>query len=309
MRIRDVLPSFVEAMAGGEDLSPNTVRAYLADAYALERFIGRTADLADLSPADIEQFAEHLLASGLKRSSARRRIAGIRKFCAWLCDEGWLDTNPAIHCNIKPARERSLPQALSTQDTARLLIHLRSKSEGGRRAAGHRHTPATSTYLASALMVATGVRVGELTALTFGDADIVGGSIRVLGKGRRERVVYLPTGSLLSSLADYVAERAAALTDPLIANRFGQALTTAALRDRIGRAARRAGIERHVTPHMLRHTCATQLLDAGVDIRMVQRLLGHASITTTEIYTHVSDISLRRVICSADVIGTILRTR
>ena len=158
-------------------------------------------------------------------------------------------------------------------------------------------------------MIATGLRIGELVALTVGDIDLDGGSIRVVGKGRRERVVYVPPGQLLSCLDNYLAQRSAAQNDPLIANRSDCGLTTAALRDRIGRAARRAGIERRITPHMLRHTCATQLLDAGVDIRIVQRRLGHPSISTTEIYTHVSDFSLRRAICTADVIGSILASR
>ena len=309
MHIRDVLPSFVEAMADEEDLSSNTIRAYVADPRALEQFVGSASAVAELGPADIECFAEHLLASGLKRSSARRRIAGVRKLCSWLSSNGWLDSNPAVRCRVKPARERILPKALSTQDAARLLIHLKSKSEVACQTTGSCHAPATSTYLAAALMVATGLRVGELASLTVGDVDITGGSIHVMGKGRRERVVYVPPGQLLSSLDSYVTQRSAKMSDPLVVNRFGRGLTTAALRDRISRAARQAGIERRVTPHMLRHTCATHLLDAGADIRIVQRLLGHASISTTEIYTHVTDTSLRRAVCRADVIGSILSPR
>lgn len=309
MHLSDVFTSYGEALSAEEDLSPHTIRAYLADAKALERFLGGKCAVAELTPADIDCFAEHLLASGLKRSSARRRVAGIRKLCSWLSSNGWLDSNPAVRCRVKPARERTLPKALSTRDAARLLNHLKSLSDTACQTAGTRHSPATSTYLAVALMVATGLRVGELVSLTVGDIDLDGGSIRVVGKGRRERVVYVPPGQLLSCLDDYLTQRSATQCDPLIANRLDRGLTTAALRDRIGRAARRAGIERRITPHMLRHTCATHLLDAGVDIRVVQRLLGHASISTTEIYTHVSDTSLRRAICNADVIGSILSSR
>ena len=114
MHIRDVLPSFIEAMADEEDLSPNTIRAYVADARTLEQFIGGACSLAELGPADIERFADHLLASGLKRSSARRRIAGVRKLCSWLSSNGWLDSNPAVRCRVKPARERILPKARRT---------------------------------------------------------------------------------------------------------------------------------------------------------------------------------------------------
>ena len=177
-----------------------------------------------------------------------------------------------------------------------------------RRADGWR-SPATTTYLAAALMVATGMRGGELVSLTIGSVDPALGSIRVLGKGRRERVVYLPPGRVQACLDSYLAERDVRICEPLLVDRAGRRLTTAALRDRISRAARNAGIERTVSPHMLRHTCATHLLDAGVDIRLVQRLLGHASIATTEIYTHVSDVSLQRAVCRADVVGSIQMPR
>lgn len=309
MRLDDAIPEFAEALRGRDDLSPHSIRAYVADARSLATFLGPGASAADLSRDALDRFVEHLLASGLKRSSARRRIAGIRKFCSWLSSNGWLDANPAARCSVKPARERTLPKALSTQDAARLLIHLRAKSDAACETAGWWCTPATSTYLAAALMVATGLRVGELASLTVGDVNVADGSIRVLGKGRRERVVYVPPGQMLSSLDDYMTQRSAGMNDPLVANRFGRGLSTAALRDRISRAARQAGIERRTTPHMLRHTCATHLLDAGVDIRIVQRLLGHASISTTEIYTHVTDTSLRRAVCRADVIGSILNPR
>ena len=309
MRLQDAIPDFAEALRASDDLSPHSIRAYVADVRALDRFLGSGASAIDLGPEALDHFAQHLLTCGLKRSSARRRIAGVRKLCSWLAAEGWLSTNPAADCSIKPARERALPKALSRHDTAALLNHLKARSVRSRRRADGWRSPATTTYLAAALMVATGMRGGELVSLTVGSVDPALGSIRVLGKGRRERVVYLPPRHLEACLDGYLSERCARIDEPLLVNRAGRSLTTAALRDRIGRAARSAGIERKVSPHMLRHTCATHLLDAGVDMRLVQRLLGHASIVTTEIYTHVSDTSLQRAICRADVLGTIQMPR
>ena len=309
MQLHDVIPRFAEALAGDDDLSPNTIRAYVADAMALAHFAGPDASITEFCPAVLESFTEHLLATGLKRSSALRRIAGVRKLCAWLTAKGWLDLDPSVGCRIKPGRERTLPKALSPHDTAQLLTHLRARCEASRGGASTWCDPATTTYLVTALMIATGLRGGELVDLRVGSVELNDGSIRVLGKGRRERVAYLPSGQLLSCLGRCLCERRPELDDPLLTNRLGQPLTTAVLRDRIGRAAQQAGIPRHVTPHMLRHTCATHLLDAGVDIRVVQRLLGHASIATTEIYPHVSDTSLRRSICRADVLGAILTSR
>lgn len=309
MRLQDAIPSFAETLRSGDDLSPHSVRAYVADVRALDRFLGPGASATDLNPDALNRFAQHLLTCGIKRSSARRRIAGVRKLCSWLAAEGWLGTNPADDCKIKPARERTLPKALSRHDTSLLLNHLETQSMRSHRRADGWRSPATTTYLAAALMVATGMRGGELVSLTIGSVDPALGSIRVLGKGRRERVVYLPPGRVQACLDSYLAERGARICEPLLVDRAGRSLTTAALRDRISRAARNAGIERTVSPHMLRHTCATHLLDAGVDIRLVQRLLGHASIATTEIYTHVSDVSLQRAVCRADVVGSIQMPR
>lgn len=305
MQLLAMLSRLGNAMSAEDDLSPNTIRAYTADARAFAQFMGPGAEASEIRPADVESFAQHLLASGLKRSTARRRVAGVRKLCAVLCAEGWLDANPAALCRVKPARERVLPKALSPRDTALLLEHLSDRSERAHSTTARWCGPATVTYLAAALMVATGVRGCELVALTASSVELAEGSIRVLGKGRRERIVYLPPGRLHSCLSRYVTERDADLHDPLLTNREGNRLTTAALRDRISRASRNAGIGRRVSPHMLRHTCATHLLDAGVDIRLVQRLLGHASITTTEIYTHVSDATLRRAVIDADIVGAL----
>jgi integrase/recombinase XerD len=158
--------------------------------------------------------------------------------------------------------------------------------------------------LAVALLIATGVRVGELVRIDCSDLDIAGGSVRVTGKGRRERTVYLP-GHWISRLCrEHMASRRQLTLDHqfLLFNRAGGPLSPAAMRTRLADAAQNAGLKRHITPHMLRHSAATQLLESGADIRYVQRLLGHASITTTEIYTHVTDQALRRVVSDANVL-------
>jgi integrase/recombinase XerD len=130
----------------------------------------------------------------------------------------------------------------------------------------------------------------------------------VQGKGSRERTVYFPDRWLRSLAAAYVGARAALLVEHrfLLFKRDLSPMTSAAMRDRLAIASRSTGLRRTVTPHMLRHSAATELLESGVDIRYVQRLLGHASISTTEIYTHVSDASLRRVIASANVLDRCL---
>jgi site-specific recombinase XerD len=129
----------------------------------------------------------------------------------------------------------------------------------------------------------------------------------VLGKGRRERMVYVSDSWIAELLRHHLATRSALNLphEQLLSNQRGQPLSTAALRSRLSKASAQAGIKRRITPHMLRHTAATQLVESGVDIRFVQRLLGHASIATTEIYTHVSDQSVHRAIKRANVLGRV----
>ena len=158
--------------------------------------------------------------------------------------------------------------------------------------------------VATTLLFATGIRVGELVAARLDDLDLARGSMRVVGKGDRERQVFLPRGRAGELVARYVQDRRSRLTRDaaLVGLNDGQA-SAAAIRGAVRSLASRAGIERAVTPHVLRHTAATCLLEAGVDVRFVQRLLGHRSILTTQIYTHVGDAALKAAIETADIFG------
>ncbi len=160
-------------------------------------------------------------------------------------------------------------------------------------------------------MVSTGVRVHEVVGFRCPDIDLSGRVIRLVGKGRHERQVFL-TNDWITSLTDAYLEVRASLPathSRLLFNLHYAPLTTAAMRSRLAKAGSAAGLDVHVTPHMLRHTAATQLIEAGVDIRYIQRLLGHASLSTTEIYTHVSDHALRRVVSDADILGRFVHAR
>jgi site-specific recombinase XerD len=165
--------------------------------------------------------------------------------------------------------------------------------------------------MAVVMMLGTGLRAHELVAARVDDLDAGAYRMRVFGKGRRERYVYLTSSWQLEFLDLYVRLRESleVETDHLLFGRSGNPLTTSSLRGRFRTLSARAGLQRLVTPHMLRHSAATQLLDAGADIRVIQRLLGHASIKTTEIYTHVSDAALRNAVQQADVVGRLLTAR
>ncbi len=214
---------------------------------------------------------------------------------------------------VAAVRSRVLPRVLSAHDLQRLLRSLERAADvraGVTRSPLRRPDEAT-TLLAVTLMVVTGARVHEAVSIECREIDLAGRSVRLLGKGRRERQVFLTNDWITDLIGTYLQTRAAlAVEHPyLLFNKHRAPLTTAAMRSRLAKAAEAAGIRSPVTPHMLRHTAATQLIESNVDIRYIQRLLGHASLSTTEIYTHVSNQALRRVVSEADVLGRFLQPR
>jgi len=293
------------------DLSPHTIRAYDGDIAAFADYLGARSTVSRIDQDRVVAFLEHQRAAGLAGPSLRRRASGLRGFCRWLEAGGHIEGDPWVGTIVGGGRSRTLPRVVPRRDLHRLLEHLLrtaslDRDHSGTRPLAHPHE--ATTLLAVAIMVATGVRVAEVVAVEADAIDLPSESIRLLGKGRRERQVFLTNGWITGLLGAYLRTRSK-LRVPhhqLLFNRHLQPLTTAAMRARLAKAADHAGIATHVTPHMLRHTAATQLLDAGVDIRYIQRLLGHASLSTTEIYTHVSDRALRRVISQADVIGQMI---
>lgn len=213
-------------------------------------------------------------------------------------------------------RSRKLPRVLPAHELDRLIGFLKTTAGVGIESTGNpdlvRERPHESTtLLAVALMVATGVRVNEVVGIRCQDIDLPGRAMRLLGKGRRERQVFLTNDWITSFTGAYIDARSTINPQHprLLFNLHYDPLTPPAMRSRLAKAASAAGLGRRVTPHMLRHTAATQLIEAGVDIRYIQRLLGHASLSTTEIYTHVSDRALRQVVSDADVLGRFAQAR
>lgn len=156
-------------------------------------------------------------------------------------------------------------------------------------------------------MISTGMRVGELCKLRVDDVSPDGSMIRIHGKGSRDRVAYVADQSLKLEVRQLLRERRIAGSGvPLFVNRYGLAMNPQSIRAKLRQNGLAAGLSRRVTPHMLRHTAATLLIETGVDIRFVQRLLGHSSIATTEIYTHVSDEALRMTLERAAVLQSLV---
>lgn len=307
MRVSEAREHYVRWLLITRDLSPHTIRAYESDIVAFERHLGVRATLDQIDRDQLISFMEEQRAAGLSSTTLKRRASGLRGFCRWLHSSNHLSSDPWAGTRVAVGRSRKLPRVLSAHELDRLLLFLRKAAaiddvSDSVQLLERPHE--STTLLAVALMVATGVRVHEAVGIQCHDIDLPSRSVRLVGKGRRERQVFLTNDWISGFTGAYLAMRTALGIQHarLLFNLHFDPLTTSAMRSRLGKASRAAGLRTRVTPHMLRHTAATQLIEAGVDIRYIQRLLGHASLSTTEIYTHVSDRALRQVVSDADVL-------
>jgi site-specific recombinase XerD len=316
LRLADAQEQYIRWLLATRDLSPHTIRAYTGDLSCLKRHLGPSLEVVEIDHEALISFIEGQKARGLSPASVKRRAAALRGFCRWLCSRKLLDSDPWNSTSLSLKRSRRLPRTLPAHELECLIEFL--KRVAGIEPAGipnpalvAQHPHESTTLLAVALMVATGGRVQEVVGITCGDVNLPARTMRFLGKGRRERQVFLTNDWITNLTSAYIEARSILDLQHsyLLFNLRFEPLTPAAMRARLAKAAGAAGLITHVTPHMLRHTAATQLIEAGVDIRYIQRLLGHASLSTTEIYTHVSDRALHRVVSDADVLGRLTDAR
>ncbi|MCO6458978.1 MAG: tyrosine recombinase XerC [Pirellulaceae bacterium] len=269
--------------------SPLTIKSYREDmislAEYLETIFGRLPRPSELSPADLRKYVSALHEAGYAKSSVSRRLASLRSFYRFAQREGLVDGNPAKPLR-NPRRDRKLPHFLTTDEIGQLL------QAPSPRGLGLRDRAILET------MYSAGLRVSELVGINQGDLDLEAGLVRIRGKGRKERLA--PLGSFaLAALRRWLARRLVArqepagLESPVFVNRFGRRLTTRSVARMLEKYLKQTSLDLRTTPHTLRHSFATHLLDRGADIRSVQELLGHRSLVTTQIYTHVSTAGLR----------------
>lgn len=295
---------FLDHCRVGKRLSPHTLRAYSVDLAAFSTFAGGERFIGTVTRDTLRDFARALFdEGGLKETTVKRRMAALKVMFHWLERDEVIDLSPFHRLDLTIRLPRRLPRALTVDEIRRLLIAAEAEARSG----GHL---AILLHFAIVTLFATGLRVGELTAVHLGDVDASEGTIVVRGKGNRERKVYLPPGHALRTLVAYLRARKKMRPDHdhLLLKGDRNPETAQGLRRALVALAERASIERRVTPHMLRHTAATQLIEAGVDIRFVQKLLGHASIATTQIYTQVSDSSLKATLERANTVERMRRS-
>ncbi|MDY0167131.1 MAG: tyrosine recombinase XerC [Thermoguttaceae bacterium] len=284
---------FLQYLRVERNASELTVKSYREDLAALSTYLGEAAGGTPPEPdaigvLDLRGYVAALTEAGYASSTVARRLASLRSFFKFGQREGWVATNPAKPLR-NPRKTRTLPHFLSAEDIGRLLGAPPARGRQGLRDRAILET-----------MYSAGLRVSELVGLDDGDLDFASGVVRVRGKGRRERLA--PIGSFAAeAVTRWLAVRRLHVHEPtgpsapVFVNKFGRRLTTRSVARMLEKYLKEAGLDTRTTPHSLRHSFATHLLDRGADIRSVQELLGHKSLITTQIYTHISTAALRQV--------------
>jgi integrase/recombinase XerC len=291
--VHTAIGRFLQFLRVERNASAYTIKSYREDPAALADYLaeahgGQCPAPGDVTVLELRGYVAALHEAQYAKTTIARRLASMRSFFRFGQREGWTKTNPAKPLR-NPRKGRTLPHFLSAEDIGRLLMVPPAESPMGRRDRAILET-----------MYSAGLRVGELVGLDLGDLDLEAAILRVRGKGRRERLA--PVGSYaLRALRRWLALRKthprepAGAAGPVFVNRFGRRLTTRSVARMLEKYLRITGLDQRTTPHSLRHSFATHLLDRGADIRSVQELLGHKSLVTTQIYTHVSTAALRAI--------------
>lgn len=295
MTLTEASKQFLRHCRSAVNLSPHTMRAYRSDLDDTQKFFGLRRQLEWVGKDQLRQYIRYLREDKrFKETTIKRRLASLKLMFKWAIQEEVVKVNPFDSLNERIRLPKRLPRALDRSDQAALrkAVTVIQRTDD---------FDAVRDKTAIHLLLDTGIRVGELVAINFVDLSLANGCLLIHGKGNRQRFVYLLQKPLYRKIEQYLTWRTSVSTgaEKLFVSSDGRAIRTPHVRCALKRVAQAVGIARHITPHMLRHTCATQWLEAGLDIRYVQKLLGHQSISTTEIYTHVSDQGLREALSRA----------
>jgi len=284
------LDKFVTYLIAEKNASPYTVKNYRHEIRQFFDFL-KEQGIDSWGGVDryiLRRYLAWLQAEGYVKASITRRISELRSFCRYLVREDVLDANP-IRVISSPKVPKRLPDYLDLHQVEALLAAPDATAPQGQR-----------DRAILEVLYASGLRVSELVSLNLSNLDLRHGELRVWGKGAKERLALLGKPAC-RALTRYIEDGRSKLikenraTSALFLNRLGSRLSTRSVSNILDKYAKLAGLERRVTPHVIRHTFATHLLDGGADLRTVQELLGHASLSTTQIYTHVSQARAKEV--------------
>ena len=290
---RDLEHAYSEHLRNERNLSENSIRAYLADLESMLAHVNQLGitEFSTLELDHLRSWLANLQIKGAARSSITRRVVSIRAFTYWGAKHGWLKKDIGRDL-IAPKPERTLPEILDVDSAAEVIGYLEQR-------VGEEGSPSSRRDLAIVeLLYGTGIRVSELVGVDLQDIDRERYTLRVIGKGNRERIV--PIGiPAMRAVDSWLTSGRPSLVNEMSGNAVfigsrGKRIDPRVVRDIVYEATEAIGGESKVGPHALRHSAATHLLEGGADLRTVQEILGHSSLSTTQIYTHVTEERLKR---------------
>jgi len=291
--LKRLFDNYINYLQVERNASPYTVRNYTTDLLDFFQFL-RTKEIDSLEKVDkhvLRDYLSHLMEQGFVKASVARKLSAIRSFYRYLLREKIMTTSP-LATAPSPKLDRRLPSFLTIEEVKQLLETPDLSTPQGQR-----------DCALMELLYASGLRVSELVNINLEQVNLDSCEIIVRGKGSKERVVLMGEPAA-KALHTYLSQGRPKLvgekrTSALFLNRYGERLTERRVQRILAKYASLAGINKRVHPHMLRHTFATHLLDGGADLRVVQELLGHAKLSSTQIYTHVTQSQAKRVYLSA----------
>lgn len=309
MQLKEACAEFLKGYFSTHQRRNKTKTAYSSDLEQFQIFAGEELILLSLCGANIESWANHLRQEEYSPASIRRKMVALRVFCSYWVRKGVLAESPFWRVKLSFGRIEQLPRTLTKREIRALIAQawrnhsvVEADQEGARVARteimSSRSYRALRNLAIIDLLFATGMRVGEVSSLDVRDFLVEEGVFRVQGKGGRDRLAFVVDKETIHIQREHLKARTRIKVEnsALFLNSSDGRLSTQGIANIIGQLRQQAKIERHITPHMLRHTVATLLLRNGADIRVVQEFLGHTSIMTTQRYTHITKEHLIRVL-------------
>lgn len=300
MELSEAISQFLFHCQYEKNLSPKTLKAYSIDLRQFREFLAQHLQIATLPEVGKTALRAYIksLFGPLKEKSVKRKVATLKALFHFLEREDAIAVNPFRKMEVRIKETRRLPRTISLHDLKRLFKHLYHLKQEHSDPTSYAYRALVRDIAVLETLFSTGARVAEVCNLRGEDVDLRRGRVKILGKGGRERILQLCDQEVVAAIRDYRSLWAEEVegNGHFFHNRVGGRLSEQSVRVGLRRYAAKAGLEGRVTPHMLRHSVATLLLEGGLDIRYIQTILGHSSITTTQVYTEVRDRVPRKLL-------------
>lgn len=292
-----LIEQYVKYCRYEKGLNEKTIKAYRIDLVQFSTFLGKS--LLNCDKGDMQGYLSSLHGC-YKVKSVKRKIASLKAFYNYLECEEIIEQNPFVKLRVKLHEPFLLPKTIPLTNIDLLLQCAYKTRDAQTGVQSYSYKSNLRDIAILELLFATGMRVSELCSISTETIDMNNGTIRIYGKGAKERIIQVDNPDVRAAVEKYYEAFSEQIqrTGWLFVNRLGNHLSDQSVRNMVNSYATRAGIEQHITPHMFRHSFATLLLEEDVDIRYIQQLLGHSSITTTQIYTHVTSKKQRDILAT-----------